>query len=154
MTYYANLVTAWNLSSASPGVLPANTTGTSLYGLTTAQKIAAVNSWIQTGSVPTTIYVTGAQVLNAINWTEFVALTDAQRKDILLLCACQGLLLSGSANLTAPLPGMLLAYFTNHSGPTITALTTLAAAQVQSWWQANGFPGPFDLVDISNAGLS
>ena len=51
---YTALISAWGASSASPGALPSGVTGTSLYGLSTADKIAAVNGWTVTGSVPTT----------------------------------------------------------------------------------------------------
>jgi hypothetical protein len=150
MAYYSALIAAWN-GATQP---PTGVTGTPLTGsMTTAQKLAAVNGWTVTGSVPTTIYVTGVQVANCINWAELAALTDAQRKDVLLLCLQDGLLLSGSAQLTHLLPGMLLAYF-SVSGPTITALTALAAATPQPWWQYAGYPGPFNTNDTSLAGLN
>jgi hypothetical protein len=151
---YTLLQTAWAASSASPGALPAGVTGTSLYGLATAAKVAAVNGWTFTGAVPTTIYVTGAQVANCINWTEFAALTAAQQSDLLALLNSPGPLLSGSAQLAQLLPGMLLAYFTNHSGPTITALTALAAAAVQPWTLANGYGAGITITDAQLAGLS
>ena len=160
MSYYTALQSAWATSSASPGALPSGVTGTSLYGLTTAQKIAAVNGWTITGSIPTTLYVTGNQVANCINWTEFVALTAAQQMNILQLLTIQGPLLGGSGNLTELLNGMLLAYFSNHSGPTVTALTALAQATVQPWWQvtvANGGGGltaPIGPQDTTAAGLT
>lgn len=48
--------------------------------------------------------------------------------------------------------GMLRAYFTNHVGPTITALTALAQAAVQPWWQANGYKVPINTSDLTTAG--
>jgi hypothetical protein len=148
MAYYTALINAWN-GATQP---PTGVTGTGLTGgMTTAQKLAAVNAWTVVGAVPTTIYVTGVQVANCINWAELAALTDAQRKDVLLLCLQDGLLISGSAQLTHLLPGMLLAYF-SVSGPTITTLTALAAATPQPWWQYAGYPSAFNANDLAAAG--
>src|SRR5271167_4491352 len=136
MAYYTALISAWNISSASSGALPTGVTGTSLFGLSTTAKIAAVNAWTVSGSVPTVLYVTGAQLLNCMNWTEFAALTAAQQANLMALCNVQGQLLGGSSNTAQMVDGMLLAYFTNHVGPTITSLTALAMAAVTPWWQA------------------
>lgn len=231
MAYYDALISAWNTSSSGGG-LPANTTGSSLQGQTTANKLAAINAWVTTGSIPTSLNFTGPQLANCVNWSEIAALTDAQRKDVLALCQNPGPLLGGSAN-TAFLPvGMILAYFPVHntvsSGtynngtgdvvltvsapitygvggvitvagltgtgafaslngtfttkattssttvtynagaglgastitgggitpPTITALTALAKAASQPWWQFASYPRAFDMGDITAAGLS
>jgi len=149
MAYYTALVTAWQ-SVTQP---PAGVTGTGLTGgMTTSQKLAAINGWTVSGSVPSTVYVTGAQILNCINWTEFAALAAAQQSNLLMLCACQGLLLGGSANVSHITAGMILAYFTNLSGPTITALTALTEAEVVPWWQANGYTSPINANDLLAAG--
>ena len=141
MPYYDALVTKWGTLSG-----------------TTAAKLAAVNALTVSGSVPTSFYVTGAQLLNCINWAEFAALTAAQQSNLLMLCACQGQLLGGSGNTTHLADGMILAYFTNLGGPTITALTALAQGTVQPWWQvsvANGGGGLNSAVtqaDLTAAG--
>jgi hypothetical protein len=151
MAYYTALVTAWN-GATQP---PTGVTGTGLTGsMTTPQKLAAVNGWTVTGVVPTTLYATGVQIANCINWTEFAALTAAQQQNLLLLCLQPGPLLGGNANTGNVLDGMLLAYFTNHAGPTISALTALAQGTIQPWWQYAGYPGAFDLTDVNEAGLS
>jgi hypothetical protein len=150
MAYYTNFINGWN-SATQP---PSGVTGTALTGLTTANKLAAINAWTVTGAVPTVLNVTGAQVLNCINWTEFNALTAAQQQNILLLCAVPGQLLGGSSNTAFMVDGMLLAYFTNHSGPTILALTALAQSTSQPWWQFSGYLRPFDMGDVTTAGLS
>jgi hypothetical protein len=137
MAYYTALISAWNT-----GTVPNGVTGSALTGQTTAQKLININGWTVTGSVPTTLYVTGNQLLNCINWTEFNALTAAQQTNLLQLCAIPGQLLGGSDNTGFVPDGMLLAYFTNHSGPTILALTALAKAAVTPWWQAPVSPGP------------
>jgi hypothetical protein len=149
MSYYTTLINAWN-GATQP---PTGVTGTALTGsMTTAQKLAAVNAWTVTGVVPTTMYATGVQVANCVNWTEFASLTAAQQLNLLTLLNQPGLLLGGSANTANLLVGMLLAYFTNHSGPTITALTALAQATVTPWWQANGYTSPFTATDLALAG--
>lgn len=150
---YTALVSAWNnASQASGAALPSGVTGSLLNGLTTAQKLAAINAWTTTGTVPTTLYATGVQVLNCINWTEFAALTATQQANILMLLTNNGLLLGGSANTGFILDGMLLAYFTNHAGATITALTALAEAAVTPWWQSAGYTSTFTQADLTAAG--
>lgn len=104
---YNALIAAWGAQS-----VPAGFTGTPLNGLTTLQKIAAVNSWSQTGSVPTNFTVTGSQVLDCINYSEFKGLTDAQKKDIWGLGSCSGALLGGSGNVNQLVDGLILDYFT------------------------------------------
>src|SRR5208282_5031314 len=160
MAYYTALISAWTTSSASPGALPSGVAGTSLNGLTTANKIVAVNGWTVTGTIPTTTTFSGAQLANWINWTEFAALTAAQQQNLMLLIAGQGPYLGGSSN-TGFLPvGMLLSYFTNHSGPTITAMTAYVNSLVFPWWQTpaaqggGGLNGVVSLADTMTAGLS
>jgi hypothetical protein len=148
---YANLVTAWNGATQPPtGVTGAALTG----GMTTAQKLAAVNAWTVVGAVPTSFFITGTQLLNCINWTEFAALTAQQQSNLLALCNNPGPILSGSGNAAFIAAGMILAYFTNHSGPTVLALTALAQGIAQPWWQFAGYGGPMSLADTQLAGLS
>lgn len=141
MAYYDALVSKW--ATLTPG--------------TTAQKLAQINTLTLTGSVPTSFYVTGSQILNCINWTEFAALTDAQQKNLLLLCAVPGSLLGGSGNTTFIVDGMILAYF-NVAGATVAALTALAKGTVTPWWQATvvqgggGLSSPVGLSDLVAAG--
>lgn len=150
MAYYTALVAAWN-GATQP---PSGTSGTAITGgMTTAQKLAAVNGWTVTGSIPTAIMVSGSQVANCIDKTEFLALTAQKQSNILALCNSPGLLLGGSANTSHLLVGLLLDAFAP-GGATMTALTALATSSVQPWWQANGYPRAFDLGDVSTAGLS
>lgn len=154
MAYYTTLTTVWN-SSIQP---PAGVTGTALSsGMTTTQKLATLNAWTVSGSVPTSFFVAGNQLLNCINWTEFAALTATQQSNILALCQVHGPLLGGSANTSFLVDGMIIASFPS-SGPTIAALTALSKASVTSWCAANGYPdaygggGGITLTDLSNAG--
>lgn len=135
MAYYTALINEW-----------ATLTGT------TIAKLAAINALTVSGSVPTTFYATGAQLLNCINWTEFAALTAQQQSNLLALCANPGPMIGGSAQTAQMAAGMFLANFTNHSGPTILALTALAQAAVQPWWQANGYTAPIEQSDLTAAG--
>lgn len=137
MAYYDALITKWGTLSGS-----------------TQSKLDQINALTVTGSVPTAFYCTGADLLNAINWTEFAALTAVQQSNLLSLCQVPGQILGGSANTSHMAAGMILAYFTNLGGPTIAGLTALAKTVTQPWWQANGYPRAFDLGDVAAAGLS
>ena len=106
MAYYTALINAWN-SATQP---PVGVTGTGLTGLTTEQKIAAINGWTVTGTVPTSLLVTGSQLLNCINWTEFAALTAPQQSNLLALCQVPGQLQGGSGETSFMADGMILAY--------------------------------------------
>jgi hypothetical protein len=66
--------------------------------------------------------VTGADLLNCIDWGEFNALIDWRQQNVLLMCACSGLL----TGVPSQVPfGMLLAYFPA-DGPTVAALRALS----------------------------
>lgn len=140
MAYYDALITKWGTLSG-----------------TTAQKLAAINAITVTGSIPTLFRVSGSAILDCLNFAEFNALTTAQQSTILQLCAMPGQLLGGSAS---PLVGPLFAsYYAGHlAGPTITALTALAQATVQPWWQAGvaagggGLSSPVGTGDLTAAG--
>lgn len=136
MAYYDALIAKW--ATLTPG--------------TTAQKLAQLNAVTVTGSVPTSFNITGDQLLNCINWSEFAALSAQQQSNMLSICKA-GTLLGGSANTSRMAPGAVIAYFPG-GGSTITALTALAQAAVQPWWQANGYSSPIGPGDLAVAGLS
>ena len=139
MAYYDALIAKW--PTLTPG--------------TTAAKLVQINALTVSGSIPTTIYSTGADILNCIDWTEFNALTDAKQKNILALCAIPGALLGGSGQLSHLVPGMIVAYFPP-AGATITALSAMAKAL--PWWQATvaqgggGLQAPVAPSDLVQAG--
>ena len=156
MSYYTALQTAWN-SSIQP---PTGVTGTGLSSAdTTNQKLAKVNAWTVTGSVPTSLFVTGPQILNCIAFSEFNALTATQQSNVIALCNSPGQLLGGSANVSLMVAGMIVSYFPS-SGTTIANLTNLAKATTVSWAQTNGYPynssvtGNLNLGDTAAAGLT
>jgi hypothetical protein len=136
MAYYTALINEWATLSGS-----------------TAQKLAAVNALTVSGSVPTTLYVSGAQLANCINWAEFAALTAQQQANLLALCQVPGNLLGGSSNTSLLTDGMFLAYF-SLAGATIANLTALAQAAATPWSQVNGYSTPISMSDVINAGLS
>lgn len=137
MAYYDAMIAEWAL--LTPG--------------TAAQKLAQINALTVTGSVPTSFFVTGAQLANCVNWGEFAVLTAQKQSNLMALFQVPGQLLGGSANTTHLVDGMILDAFPV-AGPTIANLTALAQAAVLPWWQTNGYQRPFDLGDVSAAGLS
>jgi hypothetical protein len=145
MAYYTALINKW-------ATIPSSITITSA-------KQSFVNSIAISGSVPTSFFVTGDQILNCINWPEFAALTATQQSNLLALCSVPGQLLGGSTNTAFIVDGMILASFPV-AGPTVAALTALAKATVQPWWQvsvANGGGGlssPVNNNDLLAAGLT
>ena len=145
MAYYTALINQW-------ATIPSSITITSA-------KLSFVNGVTITGSVPTSFFVTGDQILNCINWSEFAALTATQQSNMLALCSVPGQLLGGSTNTAFVVDGMILALFPV-AGPTVAALTALAKAKVQPWWQvsvANGGGGlssPVNNNDLLAAGLT
>ena len=138
---YSALITKWG--TLTPG--------------TTAQKLAQINAITITGTVPTTMYCTGTQLANCINWAEFAALTAPQQANLLALCNNPGPLLGGSANTAHLTAGMVLAYF-NVAGATVANLTALAQGVVTPWWQVpiaqsgGGLNSPVNNSDLANAG--
>lgn len=126
MAYYDALIAKW--ATLTPG--------------TTAAKLAQINAMTASGSIPTTIFVSGADVLNCIDFAEFNALTDARQKNLLTLCATPGLLMGGSAQTSKILAGMIIAYFPG-GGPTILALTAMSKAM--PWWKATVAQGGGEL---------
>ena len=140
MAYYTALIAKWGTLSG-----------------TTQSKLDQINALTVTGAVPTTFYCTGTDLLNAINWTEFAALTATQQANLLAMCQVPGLILGGSAQTSHMAAGMIIAYF-NVAGVTVANLTALAKAQVTPWWQAsvaNGggeLRGPVALSDLAAAG--
>jgi hypothetical protein len=157
MAYYTDLIAAWN-GATQP---PAGCVGTAITGgMTTAQKIAAVNSWTVTATIPAQYTITGAQLDSCINAAEFLALTEQEQQNINALIDSPGPLSVGSstAELALLTDGEIIAYFPA-GGKTITALSALAPG-AQSWWStpvANGGGGLTSSVsaaDATAAGLS
>ncbi len=81
MAYYTALITAWN-SATQPTT---GVTGTALTGLTTANKLIAINGW--TVVVPQQAIFAPSQILNACVATDLEGLTAMQIALFALLLA-------------------------------------------------------------------
>jgi len=148
MAYYDALVAAWN-SATQP---PTGVTGTALTaGMTTQQKLNAVNGWTSVGpSVP--MVIPTYLIYNVIVASEFNALTAANQQNI------RDILDMGTVD-TSPgtqARSRTIAIFPNGT-QTFTNLSNLAktydSPQIP-WWQANNYPRAFDLGDCAAAGVS
>lgn len=136
MSYYDALVAKW----------------ATLASTTTAAKLNEINTSTITGQIPTSFYTSGDQILNAINYPEFKALTAAQQTNLLLMLATPGQLLGGSATTTHMVSGMIVDYFLVSGPNTIAGLTALARGAVVPWWQSAGYSSPIGLPDLTAAG--
>lgn len=137
---YDALIAGWTLSSASAGALPPGVTGTSLFGLSTTAKTAAVILWTVPGPIPPTANVAGYQLANCVVFTEFNALTQSEQSNILAICNNSGPLLGGSAGAALLTGGMFVNYFGVNS-QTIKNLTALITGPPLLWWSAPTPPG-------------
>lgn len=138
MAYYDALIAKW--ATLTPG--------------TTQQKLDQINAIVVTGSVPTSFFTTGDQILNCIDSTEFLAKTAAQQNLVLQVVSVPGQLKGGAGSFIG---GVFVNVF-GVSGATITALTALAKAISQPWWQATvaqgggGLSSPVSASDLVAAG--
>lgn len=152
MPYYTALISAWNnATQPPPGVI-----GTALTGLTTAQKVAAVNAWKV--AAPKPCLLTPSQIINACVFADLAALTQLQLTQFATLLS--GAIVDASPN--TPIRLGIQALF---SGKT-TTLQNLAALvapfdnATADWCFSNGYPtlgsagpGNISLSDAANAGL-
>jgi hypothetical protein len=149
MAYYDALIAAWN-GAQQP---PAGVTGIALTGgMTTQQKLDAVNAWTVAGPASQMIIPTYI-IYNAIDPTEFsnAGATNQQLiRDILSMGTVD-------VSLGTNVRNRLLAIF-GAGTQTRTKLSAAAAsydATPVPWWRANGYSSPFNLTgDIKKAGLT
>ena len=121
---YALLISAWNAASAATGaVLPANVTGSLLTGMTTDQKIAAVNAWTLPNPQPANVAPTS--IINACQTADVSALTTAQTTLFTLLL--QGQSVDASVNTTVR-----------------NSLEAIFAGKTQTLAQLNALFAPYD----------
>ncbi len=150
MAYYDALIAAWNGATQPPvGVTGAALTG----GMTTQQKLDAVNAWTVSGpAVPMVIptYI----IYNAIDPTEFSNLSPASNQQLV-----RDILSMGTVDVSVgtSVRTRLLALF--GVGTTTRANLVAAAKNYDAspvpWWKANGYSSPFNLTgDIKKAGLT
>jgi hypothetical protein len=145
MAYYTALINAWN-SVTQP---PAGVTGTGLTGLSTANKLIAINVWTVVGT-PVKAILSPSQILNAIVFADLAALTQLQVSQLTLL-------LAGTAIDASPGTSIRLGIQALFAGKTATlanlgALVAPFDSPSVPWWQANGYSGPINGNDLGNAG--
>lgn len=152
MAYYTTLINAWN-SATQP---PSGVIGTALTGLTTAQKIAAVNAW--TIATPQRALVTSTQLLNSVLAADFAGLgvNGLSQLQIILTTPLVDI------SINSQIRSMLSTLFAGKT-TTLANITALAAPfdnATTNWCLANGYPynsvtglGNLSLPDASNAGL-
>lgn len=148
MAYYTALINAWN-GVTQP---PAGVSGLALTaGMTTAQKLNAVNAWLTSGAARPMIVPT-YEIYNCIVPAEFVALTTTNQQLIRDILGMGTVDASPGTSVRA----RIVAVFPNGT-TTFTNLSNLArnydTPQV-SWWIANGYLRAFDLGDCAAAGVS
>jgi hypothetical protein len=152
MAYYDALIAAWNA-----GGKPVNTSGTSIVGgMTTAQKIDAVNSWTMTGTQQSVIVPT-YQIYNAIVPADFTSLSASNQQLVRDILGMGTVDASPGTNVRAT----LVSVFTGKA-TTLANFQALADSYKPSipWWQqtvANGGGGLASAVnanDAAAAGLS
>lgn len=145
MAYYTALTTAWN--GAQP---PAGVTGTALTaGMTTAQKLAAVNAW--TVAAPKAAILSPSQILNAVVFADLAALTQLTLTQLTLLLAGS----SVDASIGTPIRAGIQAIFAGKTA-TLANLGALVAPfdnATALWTLANGYP-PLNANDATASGLA
>jgi hypothetical protein len=150
MAYYDALIAAWATT-----VVPAGYNGTPLnVGMTTAQKLAAVNGWKKaTAASATTLILPSWQVYDAIDSTEYNALTDTQRQEILSILGM------GQVNAQGHARTRFLAIFPAGTQTRTNLAALISAATPTVLWvtepASNGGAGlasPVSLMDLTAAG--
>src|SRR5262245_37585136 len=154
MSDYAKLVAAWN-SSTQPPVGVAGTALTS--GMTTQQKLDAVNHWVQTGP-PIPMIIPTYRIYNLIVPSEYTALPSSQQE------MCRDILFMGEVDVSSGthIRNRVIAVFPS-STQTFGNLATMASnydTPKYDWCFFNNYPtlgstGPGNLTmpDANNAGL-
>lgn len=134
MAYYDLMIAKW-----------ATLTGT------TDQKLATLNAATAPGPAVSAM-LTPSQILNAIVFADLAALTQLQVSQLALL-------LSGGTVDASPGTSIRLGIQALFQGKTatLTALAALVApfdSPTIPWWQANNYPRPFDMGDVTAAGVN
>jgi hypothetical protein len=148
MAYYDLFIASWN-STTQP---PTGVTGSPLLaGDTTQQKLDKHNAWTMAGPAVPMILPT-YMLYNVIDSAEYDALTAAKQQNV------KDILNMGTVDASAGtlIRSRILALF-GAGTATRTALTNLAKkydSPIVPWWQANGYPRPFDMGDCQAAGVS
>jgi hypothetical protein len=146
MSYYTILINAWN------GVVqpPTGVTGTGLtVGMTTQQKLDAVNAWTVVGAAQKCI-IPVYQIINAIAPADFLALTATQLSQLQLLLNAGTVDVSPGTTIRAIFQSMFVGKTTTINN--LVALVKSFDSPPVLWWQANGYGSPFGVGDLAAAG--
>lgn len=151
MAYYTALINAWNA-----GTVPVGATGTPLTGLTTANKIIAVNGWGVARPQPAII--TPTQLLNAIVAADFAGLGVQGLSQLQIILTSSDVDISIGNQIRA-----ILSTLFSGKTTTLANITALAAPfdnATVPWWSVPvasggaGLSGPISQSDATAAGLS
>ncbi len=146
MAYYDAFIAGWN-SVTQP---PAGVTGTGLTGgMTTAQKLAALNAW--TVVHPTTALVTPTQLLNSIVAADFAGLGVQGLSQLQILMTSTQVDISFGSQIRSILSTLFSGKVT-----TLANITVLAAPfdnATMPWWRSVGYVRQFDMGDVAAAGV-
>lgn len=148
MAYYDALIAAWNnATQPPPGV-----TGVSLTGLTTANKLAAIQVWTVASGVAGKAILSPSSILNAVAFADLAALTQLQVSQLALLLAGSSVDASVGTSIRAGIQALFASKTTTINN--LGALVAPLDAQPQVLWiSKNGYES-LSLNDVAAAGLS
>ena len=145
MTYYDSFIAAWNAGGKPAGVAGASITAE----MNTQQKLDVINGWTISGPQRPMV-VESYRILDAIDINEYKALSAAER-DILKL-----LLSVGKIDVSPNTQGraLLLDVFgtSNVTKSNFNNISNTFKPDIP-WWKANGYRRPFDMGDVTEAGV-
>lgn len=142
------LIAAWN-SVTQP---PAGVTGTGLTaGMTTQQKIDAVDGWTVAVAGHLPALLTPSQILNAIVFADLATLTQLQVLQLTLLLSGTTVDVTSGTIIRAAIQALFAGKTTTLAN--LAALVAPFDNPTQPWWQSVGFQSPPLLGDAIAAGL-
>lgn len=148
MVDYTALIAAWN-GVTQP---PAGVTGTGLNGgMTTQQKLNAVNGWTVAGPAKPMI-IDPNKIISTFVAADLLSLSTSALQVL-------GLVLNGNVVDASPGTQVRAVVQQVFAGKTATlnalkALSDSFDVEQIPWWRANGYTSPFNENDASKAGLS
>lgn len=150
MAYYDTLIAAWNGATQPPTGVVSGTAITG--GMTTQQKIVAVNSWLVVGTTRPLV-VPPSVIFNACNAADLASLTTAQLQLLQLMMSGP----TADASQGTVLRQVIINIFTGKTN-SINGLSALAAlydSPKVPWWEfTGGLSSPVSKGDTDAAGLS
>ncbi len=116
---------------------------------TTAQKLASINA-LTVPSSPQKALLTPSQIINAIVPVDLASLTTAQIQMLALLLSGSVIDCSVGTTIRAAAQTIFAGKATTLAN--LSALVSPFDNATIPWWQANGYPGPFNANDLMAAG--